>query len=61
MSYPICDTSDMKRNKPRTETAASGGSRVLLAARLATGAGKHSDKRRKPRGEAKRAAIQEHS
>lgn len=60
MSYPICDTSTMKR-KPRTETAATGGSRVLLAARLATGAGKHADKRRKSRGEAKRAAIQEHS
>lgn len=35
--------------KPKPETASAGGSRVLLAARLATGAGKHGGSKRAQR------------
>lgn len=47
-----------KRRKPDTVV---GGSAVLLAARLQTGAGKHSDKRRATRSVERRRAIQDHS
>lgn len=51
----------MPRSKNKPQTAATGGSRVLLSARLQTGAGRHSDKRRATRTVDKRRAIQEHS